>query len=325
MGRYDGDRGGWGRDAGRRARGQGVSAPHGRFPRGGKFETLFLNDQHMIRLIAIDLDGTLLDSHWQVPEANRRALERAIERGIHIVLVTGRRFSFALPVTANLHDDIALIVNNGALIKSPEGETLLRRLLPRDVARKVIAATSEFRPGTALVFDRPEDSQIVFEHIDWDDPGRRAYFERNRQYLKEICPIENSLTEDPIQVMYTGPVVEMRRLVAKLRSLPFAGEFSIAVAEYEARDFSIVDVIEHSCSKGSALAAWAAHLGIDREEILAIGDNLNDREMLDFAGQAVVMGNASEELKSLGWPVTLSNDDGGVAAAIEQYVLADHP
>ena len=280
----------------------------------------------MIRLIAIDLDGTLLDSHWQVPEANRRALERAIERGIHIVLVTGRRFSFTHSVTEQLHDDIALIVNNGALIKSPEGATLLRRLLPRDVARAVIAATRDYRPVTALVFDRPEDSQIVFERIDWNDPGRRAYFERNRQFLKEICPLEASLTEDPIQVMYTGPVAEMRRLVATLRSLPFSGDFSLAVAEYEARDFTIVDVIEHSCSKGSALSQWAAHLGIPREEILAIGDNLNDREMLDFAGLAVVMGNASPGLKSLGWPVTLSNDEGGVAAAIEQYVLADrHP
>jgi Cof subfamily protein (haloacid dehalogenase superfamily) len=276
-----------------------------------------------IRLIAIDLDGTLLDSHWQVPEANRRAIERAIERGIHIVLVTGRRFSFTRTVTEQLHDNIALIVNNGALIKSPEGATLLRRLLPRDVARAVVAATREYRPSTALVFDRPEDSQVVFEHIDWNDPGRRAYFERNRQYLKEICPLEDSLTEDPIQVMYTGPVAEMRRLVATLRSLPFSGDFSIAVAEYKARDFTIVDVIEHSCSKGSSLKRWAEHLGIRREEILAIGDNLNDREMLDFAGQAVVMGNASEELKTLGWPVTLSNDDGGVAAAIDRYVLAE--
>ena len=81
-----------------------------------------------------------------------------------------------------------------------------------------------------------------------------------------------------------------------------------------------------TCSKASALAEWAGRLGIAREEILAIGDNLNDREMLDFAGLAVVMGNASPGLKSLGWPVTLSNDEGGVAAAIEQYVLADrHP
>jgi Cof subfamily protein (haloacid dehalogenase superfamily) len=277
----------------------------------------------MIRLVAIDLDGTLLDSHWQVPEANRRALERAIERGIHIVLVTGRRFSFTHSVTEQLHDDIALIVNNGALIKSPEGETLMRRLLPREIACAVIEATREYRAGTALVFDRPVESQIVFERIDWNDPGRRGYFERNRQYLKEICPLEASLTEDPIQVMYTGPVGEMRRLVAALRGLDFASDFSLAVAEYEARDFTIVDVIERSCSKGNALREWAERLGIGREEIFAIGDNLNDREMLEFAGQAVVMGNAATELKTLGWPVTLSNDDGGVAAAIEKYVLAE--
>ena len=181
-------------------------------------------------------------------------------------------------------------------------------------------------PFPARGCGRPEDSQIFCGRIGGTGRGPRAYFERNRQFLKEICPLEDSLTEDPIQVMYTGPVAEMRRLVATLRSLPFSGDFSLAVAEYEARDFTIVDVIEHSCSKGSALSQWAAHLGIPREEILAIGDNLNDREMLDFAGLAVVMGNASPGLKSLGWPVTLSNDEGGVAAAIEQYVLADrHP
>ncbi len=276
----------------------------------------------MIRMIAIDLDGTLLDSHWQVPEANRKAIEQAIERGIHIVLVTGRRFSFTHSVTEQLHDNIALIVNNGALIKSPEGETLLRRLLPREVARAVIGATREYRPSTALVFDRPEDSQIVFERIDWNDPGRRGYFERNRQYLKEMFPLEASLIEDPIQVMYTGPVGEMRRLVATLRRLDFASDFSLAVAEYEARDFTIVDVIERSCSKGNALREWAKRNSVQREEVLAIGDNLNDREMLEFAGQAVVMGNAAQELKTLGWPVTLSNDEGGVASAIERYVLA---
>ena len=276
----------------------------------------------MIRMIAIDLDGTLLDSHWQVPEANRKAIEQAIERGIHIVLVTGRRFSFTHSVTEQLHDNIALIVNNGALIKSPEGETLLRRLLPREGARAGIGATREYRPSTGLVFGRPGDSQIVFERIDWNDPGRRGYFERNRQYLKEMFPLEASLIEDPIQVMYTGPVGEMRRLVATLRRLDFASDFSLAVAEYEARDFTIVDVIERSCSKGNALREWAKRNSVQREEVLAIGDNLNDREMLEFAGQAVVMGNAAQELKTLGWPVTLSNDEGGVASAIERCVLA---
>ncbi len=277
----------------------------------------------MIRLVAIDLDGTLLDSRSEIPESNRAAVARAVAAGVHVVLVTGRRYDFTLQIRQRLNVPLALIVNNGALVKGSDGETLARRLLPRDIARTVLEATSEFRSGAAVVFDRPQEGQVVFERIDWEDPGRRGYFERNRAFLREVSPLESSLTEDPIQVMYTGPVEEMRRLVARLAALDFARKFAVAVAEYERRNFTIVDVIERGCSKGNALADWAARLGIRREEILAIGDNLNDRDMLAVAGLPVVMANASQELKSNGWRVTLSNDDGGVAVAIERYVLAE--
>ena len=277
----------------------------------------------MIRLVAIDLDGTLLDSRWQVPEANRQTIGRAIERGVHVVLVTGRRYDFTRSIIACLPPAVGLIVNNGALIKASDGSTLLRRLLPEAVARAVIEATPQFRENAALVFDRPQANQVVFERISWEDALRRGYFERNRPYLAEISPLEAALTEDPIQLMYTGPVDEMRRLVAALGALDFASDFSVAVAEYGARNFTLVDVIHRGCSKASALAEWAGRLGIRRDEILAIGDNLNDREMLEYAGQAVVMDNAVPELKTLGWPVTGSNDEAGVAAAIERYILRD--
>ncbi|HEV2386747.1 MAG TPA: Cof-type HAD-IIB family hydrolase [Candidatus Acidoferrales bacterium] len=277
----------------------------------------------MIRLVAIDLDGTLLDSAWRVPQANQQALRRAVDRGVHLVLVTGRRFDFTRSITEQLPVSLALIVNNGALIKSADGATLQRRLLPREVARRVLDLTLAYRASTAVVFDRPAANQVVFERLDWNDPARRGYFERNRAFLGEISPLEASLSEDPIQVMYTGPVEPMRGVRALLGDGASRGEFALAVTEYPARDFSIVDVIHRDCSKGNALREWAVRLGVEREEILAIGDNLNDREMLEFAGLAVVMGNAVPELKSIGWPVTLTNDDGGVAAAIERYVLGD--
>jgi Cof subfamily protein (haloacid dehalogenase superfamily) len=277
----------------------------------------------MIRLLAIDIDGTLLDSRWRVPEQNRLAIARAIERGVQVVLVTGRRFDFARPVIESLPDAVALILNNGALIKSSGGSTLMRCLLPRRIARTVLQATLDFRENAALVFDRPVAGQLVFERIPWDDPIRRGYFERNRRYLSEISPLEAALTEDPIQVMYTGGVADMRRLLGRLRAIDFAADFSLAIAEYETRDFTIVDVIERTCSKANALGEWAGRLGISPKEILAIGDNLNDREMLEFAGVPVIMANAVPELKTRGWPVTLSNDESGVAAAIERYVLTD--
>ncbi len=83
----------------------------------------------------------------------------------------------------------------------------------------------------------------------------------------------------------------------------------------------MVDVIRPNCSKGTTLAEWTARRGFSREEVMAIGDNFNDREMLEFAGLPVVMGNSVPELKTLGWRQTLSNDDDGVAAAIAEYAL----
>jgi hydroxymethylpyrimidine pyrophosphatase-like HAD family hydrolase len=211
-------------------------------------------------------------------------------------------------------------VNNGALIKSKSGATLLRHLLPREIARQVLEATDPFRSGAAVVFDRPRENQVLFEHIDWDDPARRGYFQRNREFIAQISPLEDCLSEDPIAVMFTGPVEPMRVVVAILRARA-DGHFAVSKTEYEDRDFSIVDVIRWGCSKGVALAEWAQRRGIAREDVMAIGDNWNDREMLEFAGLPVVMANSVPELKSLGWPVTLSNDESGVAEAIRTYAL----
>src|SRR6202011_4003180 len=99
-------------------------------------------------------------------------------------------------------------------------------------------------------------------------------------------------------------------------------EITVLRTEYGARDLSIVDVLNRGCSKGHALERWANHRGIAREQVMAIGDNYNDIEMLAFAGLPFIMGNASEELRRNGWAVTLSNDQNGVAAAIEQVLGA---
>jgi hypothetical protein len=279
----------------------------------------------MIRLIALDIDGTLLDSRWQVPEANRRAIERAIGAGIEVALVTGRRFDFTLPVVDALPGPLTLIVNNGAVVKTREGRTVVSHLLPRDVARAVLDLTRGFRHTAAVVFDRPRAEQVVFERIDWSDARRSSYIRKNRECVAEVEPLEACLTEDPIQIMHSGPFALMRQLLAELRALPIAGRFAISVTQYESRDFAMVDVIRAGCSKGAALAEWCARQGLSRDEVMAIGDNLNDREMLECAGHPVVMGNAVAELKEAGWPVTGTNDEAGVAVAIEAFVFARDP
>ena len=274
-----------------------------------------------LQLIAVDIDGTLLDSHGALPRRNVAALARASAAGIEVVLATGRRFDFARPIfeqiAGHLPGPLTLILSNGALVKRHDGQTLVRHLLPRDIAREVLANVPEHRSTAAVLFDRLREGQIVYEAVDWHHPVHGRFFDANRAFISEVAPLEAALTEDPIQVMFTGGCIEMRRLYDRLR-LPSGAPYAVALTEYAHRDFSLVDIIREGCSKGTALREWAAARGIDPAAVMAIGDNLNDLQMLEFAGHPVLMGNAVPELKARGWAVTASNDEAGVARAIEE-------
>jgi len=270
----------------------------------------------------MDIDGTLLDSASRLSDDNARTVARAAASGIEILLVTGRRFHSARLIANMLPCELGFIVNNGSLLKSKDGVTQLRHLLPSETARRVLESTPEFRACAAVVFDRPLEKQVVLENVDFDDPFRGGYFRRSREYIAKISPLTDCLDgEDPIQVMFVGACKPMRDAKRRLESLPFANEYALSLTEYEHKELSILDVLRRGVSKGVALAEWARRRGIAREEVMAIGDNWNDLEMLEFAGRAVVMGNAVAELKSLGHAVTLSNDQSGVAEAIRTYAL----
>jgi Cof subfamily protein (haloacid dehalogenase superfamily) len=278
-----------------------------------------------VRLIALDIDGTLLNSRWEVSAANRAAIAEATRRGIEVALVTGRRYDFAMPVRRQIEAPITMIVNNGALVRTHDGETRLRHLLSRDTALRVLRSTRDWRDSSSVIFDRPQENQIMLEAIDWNDGLRGAYYSRNRKFIGIADPLESCLDEDPLQLMFTGRFEPIREAEAALRSLPFVDEFSLALTAYEDKDFAMIDIIHPAVSKGATLAEWAALLGISREDILAIGDNHNDLEMLSFVGMPVVMANGVPELKARGWHITGSNDEDGVAAAIEQFALREAP
>ncbi|HKV23943.1 MAG TPA: Cof-type HAD-IIB family hydrolase [Candidatus Acidoferrum sp.] len=276
-----------------------------------------------IRLIALDIDGTLLDSRWQLPDANRSAIAEATRRGIEVALVTGRRYDFALPIAQQIDAPLTMIVSNGALIRTHDGRTHLRHVLTSETAARVLDLTRPWRDCTGVVFDRRRENQILLESLHTSDPIRAAYYARNREFLGIASPLESCLTEDPLQVMLSGSVAPMRAAESALRDAAFASEFALAVTVYESRNFAMIDVINPACSKGAALAEWAGLRGVAREEVLAIGDNHNDLEMLSFAGVPVVMGNGVAELKGRGWHETASNDESGVAVAIEQFALRE--
>ena len=207
------------------------------------------------------------------------------------------------------------------------GVTRARRLLDRRIAQAVLEQTRPYRDAAALIFDRDADRQIVFETMDWDHPGRRAYWSRNQSLIAQSVPLEDALIEDPIQVMFNGHVDAMHiladalRVAARARGAEAGDLFAVSLTEYVRRDFSLIDVTAPGATKGRALAWRAEQLGLDREEVMAVGDNFNDIEMLEFAGTPVVMANAVEGLKNRGWHVTGHQDEAGLAQAIRHFAL----
>ena len=268
----------------------------------------------------MDIDGTLIDSTLDIPPANLKALRRAHDSGVHIVLVTGRRHRFAMPIAEQLGFEFCLISSNGAITRSTGGQLHHADMLPRATAHRLCEHMSEFAANTVLTFDKEERGAIVVEHTHELGSNIQRWIDKNRMYIAEVAPIMAALVCDPVQAMFCGTIERMKPAEARLKDGTLEGQISLLKTQYEHRDLCILDVLRHGCSKGSALARWASHLGIPRQEVMAIGDNYNDVEMLEFAGFPFVMANASDDLKQNGWPVTLDNDACGVAAAVEEVL-----
>ncbi len=273
-----------------------------------------------IRLLGVDIDGTLLNPEFQISAADMAGLRRAHASGVEVVVVTGRRHTFALPIVQQLGFDLWVISSNGAITRSLSGETFHRDMLPAQTCRRLCAGMREFRGNTVLTFDTEAKGAIVLEHMNELNVSIQRWLEKNLQYIDFVVPIENALTSDPVQAMFCGPIPRMQQALAALAASNLDHDITVLRTEYAARDLSIVDVLNQGCSKGHALERWAGYRGIPRKEVMAIGDNYNDIEMLAFAGVPFIMGNAAEELRRDGWMVTLPNDQSGVAAAIEQVL-----
>ena len=273
-----------------------------------------------IRLLGVDIDGTLLNPEFQISPADMAALRRAHAAGVEVVVVTGRRHTFALPIVQQLGFDLWVISSNGAITRSLGGETFHHDMLPSQTCRRLCAAMREFRGNTVLTFDTDAKGAIVLEHMNELNVSIQRWLEKNLQYIDFVIPIEDALTSDPVQAMFCGSIPRMQQALTALAASNLDNDITVLRTEYAVRDLSIVDVLNQGCSKGHALERWAGHRGIPRKEVMAIGDNYNDIEMLAFAGVPFIMGNAAAELRRDGWTVTLPNDQNGVAAAIDQVL-----
>jgi HAD superfamily hydrolase (TIGR01484 family) len=215
---------------------------------------------------------------------------------------------------------VTLISSNGAVTRSSTGEHFHRDLLPAPVAQRLLRYMVGFRSNTVLTFDRDGKGAIVLETADELNLSIQRWLEKNSEWTEFIVPLEDALTEDPVQAMFCGNIPKMSAVQKMLLDCDFGNQFTVLRTQYDARNLCIVDILNQDCSKGHALQRWTEHRGIPRDQVMAIGDNFNDVEMLQFAGLPVLMANACDELKQNGWTLTLSNDESGVGYAINQVL-----
>jgi Cof subfamily protein (haloacid dehalogenase superfamily) len=283
-----------------------------------------------ISLLALDLDGTLLNSHGELTSRTRQSLQQARELGVKIALVTGRRFRDARPLALELGVDVPVIAHNGALTKHAKTlETVALMPLPLSAAREALRIGRKMNADLLVSDDAEGQGLMVYDHLSGDNPALLRYIAwANRLHgneggsgVLEVASLEDYLNHDPVHVAFSGRCAQMAELEEVLRRELGSG-VKIFRTVYPRLDFTLLDLVHPKVSKGAGVAAAAGELGIDRGEVLAMGDNFNDLEMLQFAGIGVVMANADPELRDLpGLHLTESNDQDGVAQAIEKFIL----
>lgn len=283
----------------------------------------------MIRLLALDLDGTLLNSRGEVSERNFKAVQMARKKGVTVAVVTGRRFRDARPLALKLGLDAPVISHNGALTKHAASlETVAMMLLPIEAACEVLRIGREANQDAmvsadprglgVLLFETLHEENIPLQrYITW---AKRLHGDEAEEAVRHVSNLDEHLTE-LIHISFSGGCEPMevfrQKLVAEL------GEaVKVYATVYPRLDFTLLDILSPEASKGVGVAAAATELGLQSENVMAVGDNFNDLAMLEYAGTGVVMGNAGEDLKNIeGFYLTATNEEDGVALAIEKFIL----
>lgn len=283
------------------------------------------------RLLALDVDGTLLTSQGAITRRTKRAIRRAMAAGIHVTLATGRVLPSARLFARALGLGTPLVVSDGALIADPAGAPggqpaiLFARRLDRGLAREVTGFLLDAGLPVVLHYD---DHLASSYRVPWANLIKSLTRAHLRHYLAmrrairylagpELARYIDAGRDGPAKISAIG---DEQRLQPVQRELAARFGERVHLTHSGPRSF---DILAAGVSKAAGLERLASLLGVGREEIVAIGDNDNDLEMLRFAGLGVAMGNAAEAVRRCARFVTRTNDEDGVAYVIERILLGD--
>lgn len=265
-----------------------------------------------IRLVAIDLDDTLLKDDWTVSPRVAKAIQKAQAQGVKMTIATGRMPISTRPYAEQLGVDVPVITYHGAMIQQIlSGEIIFRRVISSPLASEIVRDVSR-RGFYVQVYLK--DRVITSQLNEWSQE-----YEQIASVQIEQGDLITLLSQEPEgveKILLIAKEADLDQLAPELRQL--YGQ-KVHITKSKPRFLEIMDC---SVNKGVALAAVAERYGIAQEEVMAIGDSFNDLEMIKYAGIGVAMGNARQEIRDQADIVTSTNEEDGVAEAIERYVLS---
>jgi hydroxymethylpyrimidine pyrophosphatase-like HAD family hydrolase len=279
------------------------------------------------KLIALDVDGTLLDPTGTIRPRVRAAVQQAVSAGAIVTLATGRRHRPARKIAADLGiAAVPLILYSGSIIYDPQTESaLLHRPLPADFVRNALALLRQAGINGGVLQSPLRGERIFLGPLEHDDPYIRDYAtDPLRADLVERRSHEAlAAVEDPLVVVAAGPEHVARKLEKLIRENESLGctLYGYRLRHTRVPELYGYDLLPLGHTKAIALEWLARHYGLDLSQVMVIGDGLNDLEMLRVAGLGVAMGNAAPELKAIAGAIVATNQDDGVAEAIERFVL----
>ena len=273
------------------------------------------------RLLALDIDGTLLDPYGGLTDAAREAVAAARRAGLAVVLCTGRRFRTALPVARALELEGPIVVNNGALVKDlASSRTLHHRYLPAEVYPEVLALARSVGPPLVYVDAYPEQTDFLTERSEHAHAFQREYL---RDHGTHCRVVEDLATQGRPDVIMASLMADAEALgVLRARAADALGSrVHTHVIQNKNYQGAILEFLSPQSGKWSALERVATQAGISLEEIAAVGDDVSDVEMLSRAGFGIAMGNAVVSARNAAGFVVRSNAEGGIVEAIERVLL----
>lgn len=272
------------------------------------------------KLVCIDMDGTLLNRHHKVDEANKEALIKAHSMGVHIAISTGRMYTDAEYYSNLIGLKSPIIASNGALIKEKGTEEVIyKSVLDEDILLKLLDIFSKY--NLKPIFHTPKKSysgsvlyKLVMQYAKFTGlMGKNIkieYVKHNKKWNSILSNEKNNIVKCEVIDKDEKKIKEVRSFLEKIDEIQLASS-----SKYN------FEVTCKGVSKGSAVKALAEYYNIKQEEIIAIGDSENDMSMIKYAGMGVAMGNASEEIKKIADYITDTNDNNGVAKALYKLVI----